>query len=387
MTRSLRARLLGTLLGLALFLGFFASPGLRISAELVAASTNPAQSSRRLFYDLHKNAAGAPVGFPLAVSKAPRENGQLLVLGSSELGADVSQNPSIFLPWHVSNFDFFLSGQGYTQSLFQTINLSATASVTKLDKVVLVLSPQWFTPEGSLPEAFQTVFSTEGYFRMLNDPALPSDLKERIRNRADTLRGVSSLKDLPRNNLVNLWMAGRSETAKVGAEAGPWHLPYTSGSTATPVEDVDWEGFIEQAKADGQQLATNDYHIRDDYYRDYLGPAVEETRGKMSETDHSLDSPEYQDLELFLEVARAHDIEVLLVNVPMHGKWYDLAGYPAERRAKYYQRIRDLAATWNVQLADFSEYEYEPHFFVDTQHLGWVGWVRVIRACVDFARA
>lgn len=387
MTRGLRARLLGALLGLALFVGFLVSPGLRVGAELMGAAEESAQSSRKWFYDLRGNPAGAPVGFPLAASKAPQGNDSLLVLGSSELGADVSQNPAIFLPAHATNFDLFLSGRGYTQSLFQTINLSATASSTKLDKVVLVLSPQWFTPEGSLPEAFQTVFSAEGYLQMLNDPALPADLKERIRGRADALRGVSSGKDLVQKNAVELWLGGRAETAKLGREAGPWRLPYSSGSTATPVEDIDWEGVIEQARADGQQLATNEYHIRDDYYRDYLGPAVEETRGKMSGTDHSQDSPEYQDLELFLEVARAHDIEVMLVNVPMHGKWYDLAGYPAERRAKYYQRIRDLAAEWNVELADFAEYEYEPHFFVDTQHLGWVGWLRVIRSCVDFARA
>ncbi|RRD47235.1 D-alanyl-lipoteichoic acid biosynthesis protein DltD [Arachnia propionica] len=387
MSQGLRCRLLGALLGSALFLGFLASPGLRIGAGLIAAGTNPPQSSRWLFYNLRGNPAGAPVGLPLAVSNAPSGNQSLLVLGSSELGADVTQNPGSFLPEHASDFDLFLSGRGYTQSLFQAINLSATASGSKLDKVVLVLSPQWFTPEGSLPEAFQTVFSAEGYFRMLNDPKLPPDLKERIRNRADTLRGVSTGGNVLQNNAATLWVEGRAETAKLGVEAGPWRLPYGSGGDAKPVKDVDWDTLIEEARAEGQELATNEYHIRDDYYRDYLGPAVEETKGKMAQTDYAQESPEYHDLELFLEVARSHGIEVMLVNVPMHGKWYDLAEYPADRRAQYYQRIRDLAAKWDVQLADLSEYEYEPHFFVDTQHLGWVGWVRVIRACVDFARA
>ena len=37
-----------------------------------------------------------------------------------------------------------------------------------------------------------------------------------------------------------------------------------------------------------------------------------------------------------------------------------------------------------VQLADFSQEEYEPYFLYDTQHLGWKGWLDVTQACIRF---
>ena len=68
------------------------------------------------------------------------------VLGSSELSAsdDVAYPPALF---HNGNSDFnmILIGRGSMQSLHHAINLGAMADILPDKKVVLILSPQWFT--------------------------------------------------------------------------------------------------------------------------------------------------------------------------------------------------------------------------------------------------
>ena len=90
---------------------------------------------------------------------------------------------------------------------------------------------------------------------------------------------------------------------------------------------------------------------------------------------------------MFLDVANAHDMEVLLISVPMNGIWYDYIGYDKSKRARYYDRVRSLAEEKGAKLADFAEREYEPYFLADVMHLGWKGWLDVTRSVVDFNRS
>ena len=184
---------------------------------------------------------------------------------------------------------------------------------------------------------------------------------------------------------MELAVGGRVGLAKSAIEGAGYTAPYSVAEGSVPASQVDWDAHLAQATQEGAAASSNDLNIEDNYYKTYVEPALEKSKGSMSTLDYSADSPEYGDLNLFLEVAKAHGIEVMLISVPVHGKWYDYTGYPAERRAQYYEKIRQLAAQHGARLADFSSHEYDPYFLYDVMHLGWKGWLYVNQACVDFA--
>ena len=97
------------------------------------------------------------------------------------------------------------------------------------------------------------------------------------------------------------------------------------------------------------------------------------------------DSPEYDDLRCLLQLCRVKELDVLFVHVPMNGSWSDFTGFTAEKRAVYYENVREIVSEFdNVQLLDLTQMEYEPYFLCDTMHLGWKGWLEVDRAMVQF---
>ena len=98
-------------------------------------------------------------------------------------------------------------------------------------------------------------------------------------------------------------------------------------------------------------------------------------------------SPEFSDLQLFIDLAKVLDIEVMIVSVPMNAYWYDYAGYDKNQRKAYYERIRKIAGENNIDLADFSDKEYEKYFLKDIMHLGWKGWVYLDEAIYNFAKS
>jgi len=155
---------------------------------------------------------------------------------------------------------------------------------------------------------------------------------------------------------------------------------------AGPVETPDWEALRQQALEDAQRMSTtNDWGVEDDFYTKQLEPALDSLAGARADETYS-DTPEYDDLELFLQVCDACGIEPLVVIEPTLGPYYDHIGITAQTRAAAYQRIRDVvAAHSSARLADFSANEYEKYFLFDIVHFGWTGWVDTERALYEFA--
>lgn len=386
------SRLIGVVVGMALFLGFMFSPaGTWVFSQPVWAG-DTAQSVRVLPYDTSAERLRDPNAYSTARNALPPEVALPMVFGSSELSSPVDQNPSEFLPAHVTDFDLFVSGRGYTQSLVQALMLSAMGDSIE-DKVVLIVSPQWFTTAGISPEAFQDVFSQSAYDKMMRDDRLPADLRDRLKARAAELGAV----DLPSDGPLQLVKATakslsnaaaeRVEILKSATKAASYHAPYAVTPTAEPIDELDWEAALAEAAAQGEAASSNEFNVYDDYFMKYMEPDLASLEDSAQGTDYSLDSPEWSDLQLFLDVAKAHDIDVLLISVPMNGLWYDYIGYDEVTRAKYYDRVRALAESNGAELADFADKEYEPYFLADIMHLGWRGWLDVTRSVVDFYRS
>ena len=385
-------QLVGVLVGLALFLTIMFTPVGVWAFSRPVLTLEAAQSVRVMPYDTSADRLRDPTAYSTARNAIPSDVDLPLVFGSSELSSPVAQNPSRFLPARVSDFDLFVSGRGYTQSLVQALMLSAMGESVE-DKVVLIVSPQWFTSAGIAPEAFQSVFSQAAYDGMIRDDKLSADLRDRLQARAVELGAVEPSVDGPLQlaetamRSVSNAVAGRVELLKSANEAAPNHAPYAVAEGAVPVDEFDWESALAEATAEGDAASSNEFNVYDEYFMKYMEPTLSSLEGSAAGADYSLDSPEWGDLQLFLDVAKAHDIEVLLVSVPMNGLWYDYIGYDAATRAKYYDRVRALAEENGVELADFAEKEYEPYFLADIMHLGWKGWLDVTRSVVDFNRS
>lgn len=385
-------QLIGVVVGIALFLaGTFSGVGVWAISQPVWATGSP-QSVRMLPYNTSSERLLDPTAYADARSRLPAEVSLQLVLGSSELSSPVRQNPSRFLPANISDFDMFLNGRGHTQSLVHAILLSAMAENVD-DKVVLIVSPQWFTPAGIIPEAFQSVFSQAAYNGMLRDDKLSPELRQRLEARAAELGAVSPPAAGPRELLeastdwVSDTAAARIELLQSAQVSARYHGPYAVAEGAVPVDQFDWEAALAEAAAEGDAASSNEFDVYDEYFDKYMKEKLPSLKGSASDADYSSDSPEWGDLALFLDVAKAHDKEVLLVSVPMHGRWSDYTGYSEPKRAKYYERVRALAKEKGVRLADFSDREYEPYFLADVMHLGWKGWLDVTHAVVDFNRS
>jgi len=144
-----------------------------------------------------------------------------------------------------------------------------------------------------------------------------------------------------------------------------------------------WWLIIPSMEQAAGMVTNNAYYMQDAYYTTYIGRKLELQAGKDAALSYA-QSPEYEDLRCLLELCRVKGLEVLFVHVPMHGSWNDYTGFSADRRAQYYENVRQIVADYQVELLDLTAYEYEPYFLCDTMHLGWKGWLEVDRAIAAF---
>ncbi len=337
-------------------------------------------------------------------------------LGSSELFAaeDVAAFPQYLFRNGQSDFNMILIGRGYMQSIHHAVNAGALEPYIKDKKAVLILSPQWFTKAHLAPETYASRFSEEAYAAFMKNPAISGPLKKRVAERMEALltadpAQLERMQKVRRAVLEHtLNLAERVEmglysrfmdlkavhtlanalepagAAKAPDKAGAANSPGVEAQDAVKAGELDFLALLPEAEAAGKRACTNnEYYIFDAYYDTYVRDALEKRKGGQAK-DSYMDSPEYGDLRLFLEVCRETGIQPLIVSIPVNGKWYDWTGFPKEDREGYYQKIRDICEEYQVPLADFSGKEYEPYFLKDVMHLGWKGWVYVDEAVYRF---
>lgn len=384
-------------LGGLLFIALYFSPVADVAVTSIAVVQGGATSQRDLFYG-GVEWMRDPRGYAKATADQPADRSSLVLMGSSELESSVPENPRVFLPAKVSDFDLFLSGRGHTQSLYHAIELAAMAGDLREKKVALIVSPQWFLPQGTVPGAFQDVFSVTAWQGMLDNSLLAPQTKAALIARGSGLMKGAPGFDAPTgkgiaDDATRIFLTPydqvvlRARTLRVELSSARSSAPYKVAAKSVPVDQVDWSKEQVLAEAEGASLVHNEFDIADPYFATYIQARLTQLKDSNAATDFAATSPEYGDLELFLDVARELGVRVLLISVPMNGRWFDYAGYDAARRSNYYAKIREIADRPGVQLADFSQEEYQPYFLYDTQHLGWIGWLDVIQACIRFERS
>lgn len=350
----------------------------------------------------------------LILQQTALESGDTIsIYGSSELsGSQDPFQPVNFFKGQYEGVYYDLIGRGYCQSLIHLINFGALEDSLKGEKVVFFLSPQWFSKVGITSDDFKKNFSQLQYVAFMNNEGISPQLKRAVAQRVDSLLGqgesldmqiLSSLMAKDKGYAQGLLGAlqpyyrfkeyllvskDRAQAYRILADKADHQGEDLSSNSAKKglKRTIDWEAEKKRAQEYGQTLSdNNEFGIENGYFDEYLAEKLPELKGYMQNQSY-LESPEYRDLELLLQLCKELEIEPLFVSIPVNGLWYDYTGFPREDRAQYYEKVEQLITKAGYDLADFSDHEYDKYFLRDTMHLGWKGWVEVNEAILNYAQ-
>jgi len=326
----------------------------------------------------------------------------IVVLGSSELSAsdDLAYPPVLFNYGH-SDFNMVLVGRGYMQSLQHAIDVGAFQNNIKNGKIVLIVSPQWFTASHISSEVFASRFDESMFVEFLRNDDISKKTKEAISNRINSLlesdpaelKRVRKYEDIYLYHNLNPVLWAEMSTYNLFREAKRrFELMRDTNKLNNPinyekyvhVEEIDFFSLLKQAEEIGKEQCTNnEYGVYDDYFTKYIQEDYDSLKDLAVGASYAT-SIEYDDFRLFLDVCKETEIDPLIVNIPVNGRWYDYTGFPLSDREQYYQNIRNICEEYDVEIADFSDKEYEMYFLKDIMHLGWKGWVYLDEAVYRF---
>ncbi|MBP5350252.1 MAG: D-alanyl-lipoteichoic acid biosynthesis protein DltD [Clostridia bacterium] len=325
----------------------------------------------------------------------------IVVLGSSELhSSDDLAYPAALFNRGYSDFNMVMMGAGSLQSLPQAINVGALANNIKNKKVVLIVSPQWFSSGGVQDKAFCSRFEETNYVEFLQNDDISDETKAAVVARVNTLLEADppTLKRAIKYEAMYLkhtlnpvtyvemlsYNAFRNAKLRYTLVKEFKDLAPLDTDRYVRAEEIDFDALLQQAEETGlASCTTNDFGVNDEYYNEYVRDALETSKNSNIYASYAV-SLEYDDLRLFLRVCSETGIEPLIVSTPLNGRWYDYTGFPIADRNTYYQNIRNICAEFSVAMVDFSEKEYELYFLKDIMHLGWKGWAYLDRAVYSF---
>ncbi|MFV0518342.1 MAG: D-alanyl-lipoteichoic acid biosynthesis protein DltD [Aminipila sp.] len=332
--------------------------------------------------------------------KANLNDNSIVVFGSSEFqhGQKTIYHPKkMFKDF---KFNPMLIGAGYYQCLQHAITLTAIGDEIKTKKVVLLLSPSWFRKEGVKDTAFSSRFSENAYLEMLENNEISSETKDYIIQRTRKLLNVDDA-TLKRVEIYNKVELGQESSfmdrfnyyvyKNVNTEKSrqsvifQWYTTMfgEKQNNVRADRDINWKEYEAKAQIQGERKSDNPFYMTP------LGFAKVQCKYNGKKIERKFvncysESPEYDDLRCFLDICKEMNVEPLLVSLPVNGYWYDYTGFPKETRSKYYENIRNIAAEYNVELADLSNEEFNKYFFEDSVHLAGKGWVKVNEILYDF---
>lgn len=327
----------------------------------------------------------------------------IAVLGSSELFSDdkIAYPPYLY-NYGYSNYNTILIGRGYMQSIHHAMSVGALSNNIKNNKVVLIISPQWFTESHLSSDIYSSRFSEPNYIEFLKNKNISKENKMKVAERLENLlkSDPTELEKINKYEDTYLYHSNINpiDFLKLSVYSDFMKLKenYNLAKELKKIKNsINYDNFVDVNKIDYAELlkkaekvgksqcTTNEFGIKDDYFNTYVKEKLKVRKNSDVNASY-LKSKEYEDLQLFLDICKDLNIEPLLISIPVNGRWYDYTGFSKEDRAQYYQNIRNIASINNVELADFSDKEYELYFLKDVMHLGWKGWVYLDEAIYNF---
>lgn len=323
------------------------------------------------------------------------DNDDLFLLGSSEMGVNVPQNPLKLFPINGEQYNISCFGRAFSQSLQQATYLGG-GDIKSNQKVAYVLSIQWFEDEYKLdPYDFSVNFSDVEFYHFLNNSKISEDNKiyyaQKVYNYLTKAKKYSAEAYYAKLYLehnyfstiqkvlfkpyyeIKQYLLDIKDKALIYQEIKD--LPNIND--AQPAKKINWDEEYEKVAKDNKKLvSTNQFNIEDYYYNKNLNGKVEQTKGE-STSDNLIGSEEIDDFKFFLSVCKELDIKPYVILPPSNGWYSDYKGLSKEQRNAYYGKVSELAKDSGFDVLNLQDYEYKQYFLIDTQHLGKEGWLKV----------
>lgn len=339
----------------------------------------------------------------LALQKQMLEDDEYLPMyGSSELSRLDVYHPYNYFKVNPEGFTPFLIGRGGTQSFVHFLSFAALGDDLKNRELVFILSPQWFTKEGLDEVHFAPNYSSLQAYDLVFNDKLSVELKKKAAKRLlmfDIVKNdkllTTMLEGIVYDDVKHIWKARtvqpfgymyrnileRKDVVMSLFAVDPRNPKIDQDLQSLPLNDLN-----KRAERTGEaESKTNPYWIEDRYYRKHIADKIGKLKGYKANEAYT-ESPEYEDLQLILDLLKQQKTKALFISIPVNGPWYDFAGFPKERRQAYYEKVCTVIESSGFPVADLSSHEYNPFFLKDTLHIGWKGWVYVDEALAEFHR-
>ena len=338
-------------------------------------------------------ASGAKSSSPAFTMKGAPDDAMLL-FGSSELSTPASIIPEVpAMVFGFGNYGVNLAyvGEAYDQSLWQSIAVGAYAERTKNKKIAIIVSPGWFEDGGLDNETFKLRFSYNLYRQFCKNPQISQANKEYVAKRLaeqgiDDTAINAGLGSTP-VDWVNDFVLGAMNDLQIRKDLKdirPLGIEEADVDGDINAETYPFAELREEALGEAEAASTNnDWGREDSYYTENVADNYDRLKGLRADQTFSR-TPEYADFSHLLQICKEAGLEPLVIISPLHGPFNDHVGISQETRQQCYDHIKAICENEGVQVADFTDREYEKYFLFDTVHFGWTGWVDVEEAIYDF---
>jgi D-alanine transfer protein len=347
----------------------------------------------------------APMRFPQKYlgsalqDEAFRHPDLLPLYGSSELQIPDAYHVNKIFRLYPTGFAAFLVGNTATQPLIYLLRLTSAGTDLRGKKVVIFLSPQFFTEEqyGSVRyafnfsrmQAYEFAFSTDVSFslkqqvarRMLDYPdTLTSDpiLEKTLELLADGSppNALFYYAALPLGKLKVLMfqLQDHWETLNFiwGQNGLNPRMPHRAAR-------LNWQKLLVKAEQNYEAHSNNNPFGFDNLQWDQFGSSWTDARGSLTDPGFLStlrESRGWTDLDLLLQMLREMKAQPLILGIPFDGAFGDYLGLSAGARQVYYRMLREAVRPYGVPLEEFEEHEDDKVFFYNPgAHLSSKGWI------------
>ena len=285
----------------------------------------------------------------------------LVLLGSSELTATINERYHPNKIFNYEDFNIMQIGTGYSQNIVQASTLGSIEGAMKNKKVAIVESVQWFAKGGLQNDAFLNKASQEHIYNTMINDKISKKTKEKLINRVIELTSNSKAQNDIYRKYKEYFIENKgsfigekmlaldndiySFKNKIQFYVNKDKINYPFSGKNTP--NYDWNSltnnFVEEVK---KTTNNNEYAVDNKYYNTYLAKNYSTFRDSNKGISY-LESPEYTDYEIFLDVAKELGMKVEVIIFPVNGKWNDYTGVSKEMREQAYRNIEEMAKKYD----------------------------------------
>ena len=324
-----------------------------------------------------------------------KDEGDLILLGSSELSSPVEQNPINFFPFNGADYDISILGRAYTQSLQHSTIISNTKDINTEDKIAIIVSAQWFeSADGIYGGNFSVNFSEMQFYDFLNNEKISKKNKIYYAKRVSSLLRQSG--EFGEERIyANLYARDNFLSKTLLTILKPYYnfkeymletkdkvqtiniLRSLDDKKEKALKDINWDEEYKKAEEIASSKVTNnDIYVEDEYYDTYLRDKYESLKDSWKDVD-LLNSKEMSDYEFFLDVCNEMNIKPLIILMPVNGLYYDHLGLTLDKRTDFYNKIENMSKEKGFDVLNLQNKEYEKYYMYDAMHLGWKGWLTI----------